>query len=141
MFPVGGLARKRQRLSDVKNKGTLHLAGWSWCASRHTSYSTTDWNGEQVRFVVAYDIASDARRKVVGEALSAYGPRVQLSVFEVVLAASELSALVLRLEDLIDLQQDQVRMYPVQVDATVIGARTLEERASYWIVAPPPPDG
>jgi len=39
-----------------------------------------------VRYLVAYDIADDDRREGVALYLSGYGPRVQLSVFDVELA-------------------------------------------------------
>ena len=87
------------------------------------------------RFVVVYDIVSDARRHAVAELLSAYGPRVQLSVFEVELTDKQSLELTTRLADLVDELQDQVRVYPCPSDATVVGGRTLEERASYWIVS------
>lgn len=48
-------------------------------------------------WVVAYDIADDSRRENVSTLLTRYGPRVQLSVFEVELR-SERQAAALRAE-------------------------------------------
>lgn len=88
------------------------------------------------RLVVAYDIASDARREKVAELLSAHGPRVQLSVFEIELASvRDREVLMRRLVELIDDDEDQVRLYAAAADATIIGTRTLEERAAYWVLS------
>ena len=71
--------------------------------------------------------------------LSGYGPRVQLSVFEVELAdRDKAQAFRDRLRTLIDDDDDQVRLYPLPADSwarrLVYGNRTLEERVDYWIV-------
>jgi len=92
-----------------------------------------------VRYLVAYDIADDDRREGVALYLSGYGPRVQLSVFEVELAdRDKAQAFRDRLRTLIDDDDDQVRLYPLQADSwarrLVYGNRTLEERVDYWIV-------
>lgn len=89
--------------------------------------------------VIAYDIVDDARRADVAMLLSGYGPRVQLSVFECeVRNVHELRRLRAELRARIDTLTDQVRVYPTTAqtfaDRVVIGARTVEERADYWIV-------
>lgn len=91
-----------------------------------------------MRYIAAYDIADDGRRADVALYLSALGPRVQLSVFEIDLpdqaAYTETRA---ALRALIDGVEDQIRIYPVAIDwnqADVLGARTCEERREYWIV-------
>ncbi|GAA4409858.1 CRISPR-associated endonuclease Cas2 [Actinokineospora soli] len=89
--------------------------------------------------VVAYDIVDDRRREDVAMALSGYGPRVQLSVFECdVPTTAELHRLRARLRELIDPLEDQVRMYPTDTTTYnqryIIGARTVEERSHYWII-------
>lgn len=89
--------------------------------------------------VVAYDITDDQRREDVALLLSSYGPRVQLSVFECECRTTdELRDLRTRLRERIDPLEDQVRLHPT-TDTTfaqryIIGARTVEERADYWIV-------
>ena len=92
-----------------------------------------------VQYVVAYDIADDDRRESVALFLSGYGPRVQLSVFEVELADRDAAtAFRDRLRGLIDADDDQIRLYPLAADAwrqkLVYGNRTIEERVDYWIV-------
>jgi CRISPR-associated protein Cas2 len=89
--------------------------------------------------VVTYDVADDGRRQRLATLLSAYGPRVQLSVFECRLdtpkAARDLRG---RIRELIDAAEDQVRVYRLSAEAAnqvaVIGAREVEERADFWIV-------
>lgn len=89
--------------------------------------------------VVAYDITDDRRREDVAMLLSGYGPRVQLSVFECeVRSADELRRLRAAIRERIDTLEDQVRLYPTTTqtfaERYIIGARTVEERADYWIV-------
>lgn len=90
-------------------------------------------------FLVAYDIADDRRREDVATLLSGYGPRVQLSVFECEAASPQVAGdLRARLRELIDVDEDQVRLYPLDQEALrgidIIGARVIEERQDFWIV-------
>ena len=93
-----------------------------------------------MHYLICYDIADDERRDDVATLLSGYGPRVQLSVFECELstrtAAAELRG---KLRALIDPVEDQVRMYLLGErpprGRVVIGARTIEERQDFWIIA------
>jgi CRISPR-associated protein Cas2 len=92
-----------------------------------------------VRHVIAYDIADDRRREDVAIVLSGYGPRVQLSVFECEIASPHAAAeLQLHLRRLIDVDEDQIRIYPLDEQAAsqavVLGARVIEERQDFWIV-------
>ena len=88
--------------------------------------------------LITYDIGSDRRRAEVSALLSEFGPRVQLSVFEVEFASHRVRAsLLARLADLIDDAEDQVRIYDlhsISARRTVLGGRTLEERVPYLIV-------
>jgi CRISPR-associated protein Cas2 len=87
-----------------------------------------------VRYLVAYDIADDDRREGVALYLSGYGPRVQLSVFEVELADRDKALAFRRLRTLIDDDDDQVRLYPLPPDSwarrLVYGNRTPWRSAS-----------
>jgi CRISPR-associated protein Cas2 len=92
-----------------------------------------------LRYVAAYDIADDHRREDVATLLSGYGPRVQLSVFECDLKTrAEAAALQSKIRDIIDPVEDQVRFCPLDEraarQATIIGARMIEERQDFWIV-------
>jgi CRISPR-associated protein Cas2 len=89
--------------------------------------------------VVAYDIADDDRRDDVFLLLSGIGVHVQLSIFEVDLATTnDVTGLRDRLAGLIDQVEDQVRIYPLPAgladQALIVGKRTLEERADFWLV-------
>jgi CRISPR-associated protein Cas2 len=94
--------------------------------------------GRQV-CVIVYDIADDDRRDDVYILLSGIGTHVQLSVFEVELrSTTDVTELRNRLANLIDQVEDQVRIYTLPGDladqAMIIGNRTLEERADFWLV-------
>lgn len=93
----------------------------------------------RIAYVVAYDIADDERREDVAMFLSGYGPRVQLSVFEVELPDPDAAqAFRDRLRVIIDKDDDQIRLYrltPETMSQRVIyGARRIEERTDFWIV-------
>ncbi len=93
----------------------------------------------RVAYVVAYDIADDERREDVAMFLSRYGPRVQLSVFEVELPDAQ-AAVAFRdqLRAMIDHDDDQVRLYRLSPEVInqrlIYGARRVEERMDFWIV-------
>ena len=93
----------------------------------------------QTVWVVAYDVGDDGRRERLATALSAYGPRVQLSVFECLIPTPTAGrALRKTMRELIDVEEDQIRIYVLSSDdpsrTLILGARMLEERQDYWIV-------
>lgn len=61
--------------------------------------------------VSTIDAAGQRRLRQVAKACQNYGQRVQNSVFECIVDASEWSALKIRLADLIDPAQDSLRFY------------------------------
>jgi CRISPR-associated protein Cas2 len=92
-----------------------------------------------VRYLVTYDIGDDERREDISLFLTGYGPRVQLSVFEVELSDRDSAAAFrARLSGFIEPDDDQIHIYPLPADSwrekLVYGNRTLEERADFWIV-------
>lgn len=89
--------------------------------------------------VVTYDVSDDRRRERLATLLSGYGPRVQLSVFECMLRSKdELQDLRAKIREIVDTQEDQVRMYNVSKEAMdqayIIGAREIEERRDFWLI-------
>jgi CRISPR-associated protein Cas2 len=64
-----------------------------------------------MKYVVAYDLESDAVRTRVADVLLALGERVQKSVFECILAPEELDMLVERLRREIAETPGNVRIY------------------------------
>lgn len=66
---------------------------------------------ERRRYVVTYDIADDRRRNRVVRFLNGYGERVQYSVWECVLTASQAERMWAGLARLIRGEEDRLRMY------------------------------
>ncbi|WP_457637911.1 CRISPR-associated endonuclease Cas2 [Oceanithermus sp.] len=84
--------------------------------------------------VVVYDIPDDGRRDKVATILASYGERVQLSVFECWLDKARKNALINELENVIDRDDDLVRIYAIQGKATTLGAgKPLEPPESYIV--------
>jgi len=61
--------------------------------------------------VVAYDVANDRRRLKVMKMMQGYGEHVQESEFECDLEAAVYRKMAVRLNKLINLQEDNVRIY------------------------------
>lgn len=66
------------------------------------------------RYVVAYDISDDKRRRRVGEALEAYGVRVNYSVFEIeIKSQSQKRILEEKILKIIEPRDDSFRIYHI----------------------------
>ncbi|MBW4422270.1 MAG: CRISPR-associated endonuclease Cas2 [Myxacorys californica WJT36-NPBG1] len=89
-------------------------------------------------YVVAYDIPCQKRRTKVANVLSAYGQRVQYSVFECVLSRQQFRELRARLQHVVKLPEDSVRMYPLSrhtvEQVEVWGGVPLTERQGSIVV-------
>jgi CRISPR-associated protein Cas2 len=59
-------------------------------------------------YVITYDIADDARRNDVADALLSYGRRIQYSVFECALGETSHTKLRIQLDGLIHHTEDQI---------------------------------
>jgi CRISPR-associated protein Cas2 len=85
-------------------------------------------------YVIAYDIPDDSRRAHIADTLKDFGRRVQYSVFEAQLDGALLAALRQRVERIVDLEDDSVRIYALcgecEDKVTIIGRgrRTTEEK-------------
>lgn len=66
-----------------------------------------------MRYVIAYDITDDKRRKKVHETLKSYGAWKEYSVFEVRLDDTTMLNLENKIKDIIDNDKDKVRIYPL----------------------------
>lgn len=87
--------------------------------------------------IAMYDIASNRRRARVSDLLLDFGPRVQQSVFELdVTHDRDLETLRSNIANLIDLSEDQVRLYqlPPATRPIILGSHTLQERIPYLIL-------
>lgn len=66
-------------------------------------------------YLISYDIpsseAGQRRRNRVAKTLESVGLRVQYSVFEVVIDPTKLDGLLAALHDIIDLEEDNLRVY------------------------------
>jgi CRISPR-associated protein Cas2 len=74
---------------------------------------------ERVFYLLAYDIANPKRLAKVARVMEAWGERVQDSVFEAWLEASELEKLLKKVQKVFNEQEDSVRIY--QLCATCKG--------------------
>ncbi len=61
--------------------------------------------------VIAYDITDDKRRLTLARELLNFGYRVQYSVFEAVLERPTIQTLQTRIKEIIDQEEDSVRIY------------------------------
>ncbi len=66
-----------------------------------------------MRYVIAYDIENDKRRKKVADILEGYGVRVNYSVFEVDLPQSKILKLLSEIKKVVSLKKDSVRFYHI----------------------------
>lgn len=85
-------------------------------------------------YTVSYDISQDSRRVRIANVLKAYGERMQYSVFECYLSRRELLELRGRLERIIDVAGDSVRLYRVEGPVLIIGDGERYEAESLFIV-------
>lgn len=63
------------------------------------------------RYAIAYDIASNSRRRKVADLLDSFGDRVQNSVFELVVSREMLANCLRRMEKLLNMKEDKVVVY------------------------------
>lgn len=86
-------------------------------------------------YVIAYDIPNDRRRTKVHKALCGFGEWTQYSLFECFLSPKELVQLRAKLDDLLDPDEDSVRLYPLceacRERVETIGSSAPEEKITY----------
>ncbi|MDT8898210.1 CRISPR-associated endonuclease Cas2 [Thermanaerothrix sp. 4228-RoL] len=66
---------------------------------------------ERAFYVLAYDIADDRRRLKIARLMESLGERVQESVFEAYLTPRELERLLKRVERVLVVEEDSLRIY------------------------------
>ena len=68
-----------------------------------------------MKYIVAYDIANDKRRKKLSDLLEGYGVRVNYSVFELELTKTQKERLLyeIELQKLLDVKVDSLRFYHI----------------------------
>lgn len=86
-------------------------------------------------YVIAYDIPSDKRRTKIHKTLCGFGEWSQYSLFECFLTAKELVKLQAKLEDILNPEEDSVRMYPICNKChkliKTVGDTAPEEKVTY----------
>jgi CRISPR-associated protein Cas2 len=86
-----------------------------------------------MRYVIAYDIADDKRRTKLVKQLESVAERVQRSVFEADLAPSQLAQLLKKASEIMDLDQDGLRVYRLCGDCAAAAQTFGREK-----IVPPP---
>ena len=88
-------------------------------------------------YVIAYDIPNDRRRTKVHKALCGFGEWTQYSLFECFLSAKELVQLRAKLDDLLDPDEDSVRLYPLcevcRERVETVGSPAPKEKVTYIV--------
>ena len=89
-------------------------------------------------YVVAYDVADDARRLRLRKELEGFGVAVQRSVFECYLDDGKLQRLLRRVKRVVREGEDSVRVYKLcsscAAQVVVLGVGHLSEPPSVYIV-------
>ncbi len=89
-------------------------------------------------FIVTYDIVDDRRRTRLAKALKDFGNRVQYSVFECLMGAKELAKMTERIGEIIDYEQDSVRIYRLCAECEgkleIIGTGARTEDPEVYII-------
>ncbi|MCK6581270.1 MAG: CRISPR-associated endonuclease Cas2 [Anaerolineae bacterium] len=89
-------------------------------------------------WVVSYDIPNDKRRRKVSDILEGYGRRSQYSVFECDIDDAKRIKLEMRLIQVIDKDEDDVRFYPLnEADmqrVRLLGKAVMERKCGFYII-------
>lgn len=88
--------------------------------------------------IAAYDVSEDARRARLAALLSAYGDRVQKSVFLLDVDAAELELIRARGQELIDTECDSLWLTPCcaacWAGRLTVGQVALPDKVLFWAV-------
>lgn len=91
-----------------------------------------------MRYLIAYDITNDNRRARVSAALSAWGDRIQLSIFACHLDVDDYGELVDRLGTIIEPSTDVVQIFrqcaPCHDELLSLGQAREFALDPYWVV-------
>jgi len=91
-----------------------------------------------MKYLLCYDVKNAARLRKVAKIMEGNGYRVQKSVFEAFLTADELETLTVRLNDVLDMEADTVRIYRIcescNKEIRIVGAGEQVEIVPYIII-------
>jgi len=76
-------------------------------------------------FLIAYDIADTRRVAKVGRYLSKIGVRVEYSIFYVKASKDEMVEIAMKINDIIDSEMDDVRIYEIEDYGIALGKADL----------------
>ena len=76
-------------------------------------------------FIVAYDIADTKRVAKLGRFLSKIGIRIEYSIFYVKASKDEMTEIAIKINDIIDTEMDDVRIYEIEDYGIALGAADL----------------
>jgi len=84
---------------------------------------------KETHYIIAYDISDKKRLRKVHQLVEEYAVKVQRSVFSAPFTAVLLKELVQRLKNIINIKQDDIRIYPLSVkhSAEIYGICNLPE--------------
>jgi CRISPR-associated protein Cas2 len=88
--------------------------------------------------LICYDIADNRRRNKVARWLEGWGERVQGSVFECHVSATQLKEVIEGIAKLIDAEEDKVRYYSLcgkdRGKLEILGNGKMTQDIAYWLV-------
>lgn len=106
-FPYGSACtNKRAKLPAASWREHQDTRGWA--SNEHrlpASVSASDF------YLVTYDVPDDRRRQMIARCLESIGERVHYSVFEAYLNPKEMQKLLKRMEKIMVMEEDSLRIY------------------------------
>jgi len=89
-------------------------------------------------YIISYDIPNDKTRQKIAKILLDFGSRVQYSVFEAILTKELLEKLVKRLEKVINVEEDSIRVYRLCAECKkaikILGCGKVSEDKDVYIL-------
>jgi CRISPR-associated protein Cas2 len=124
--------------STIERSSTIRPIDW-WDDLLPAQPHTHPPGAEEMLRLIAYDIAHPRRLKRVAEVCLDFGVRVQKSVFECWLDDDRFEQLWERLQDKINLEEDQILAYTLDAGAarrrrTAGGKCTVTEKRSHYVL-------
>ncbi len=80
-----------------------------------------------MRYVVAYDVASDARRLRLSRLMEGYGRRIQKSLFDCNLDAEQIAALTKAIAEVLNKKTDRCHVFRLCAECAQMTQRTGKE--------------
>jgi len=91
-----------------------------------------------MKYILAYDISNNQRRRRVTKLMESYGYRVQESVFEAFLSKADLKELRERLTNEINAKEDSIRIYALcgscDRSVVILGNGDIIEEKQYIVL-------